>query len=273
LDYLSDGWFSFQTVFVLSYRDLQADRLYFWRSILAVMWLAIIAGMAYPAISLARAGSPAGTGHPPLISNLGLIGALLAASRYSSLVQGAYDNAFIPACAALALLIGLSFGRTQNWAKRHAWQPSAPWPAAGVLVLSLVQFGLLTYKPLEQLPSAEDRRAGEQFVAQLRELPGEVLVFNHGFVNYQAGKTTYYSSVPLGDVNAAVLTPRSAEHRRRIEFTPQLHRQAVQQQAFDWVIVDKPGAAWLPYYLPYDVVFDEPGVFYPVTGAVTRPKP
>jgi len=207
-----------------------------------------------------------------LWQNLSLGAALLLTSWSIFLKVWTYDNGFMPACAGLGMLAGLGYGRVLKLTQRSLWRGLDSLFRGGVLVLLLCQFAALFYNPLEQLSTNKDREAAEQFISRLSDLPGEVLVFNHGFVNYMAGKNTYLHSAPYGDVVGGVHPPRTEDYRWRREKVRQVFEQAVTQQAFDWIIVDKPAASWLPYYIYVDNLFDDPEVFYPVTGAPARPE-
>jgi hypothetical protein len=63
-----------------------------------------------------------------------------------------------------------------------------------VLVALLIQFGGLFYSfrnaPLVVF-TRKDYQSGERFMKELRSLPGDVLLPEHGFISFQAGKKTF----------------------------------------------------------------------------------
>jgi hypothetical protein len=118
--------------------------------------------------------------------------------------------------------------------------------------------------------------AGEQFVARVAALPGEVLVFQHGFYTHLAGKASHLHSSPLGDAlpqEPLSVEPGVATTAQRAAQVQQMWLNALSEQAFDWVIVDRDAHNWLPYYIPVERLFPaDMQAFYPVTGARTRPE-
>jgi hypothetical protein len=52
----------------------------------------------------------------------------------------------------------------------------------------------------------------------------------------------------------------------------QMLQEAVTGQHFDWVILDKAGQGWSPYYLILKELYEPSDPFYPVTGAPSRPE-
>jgi hypothetical protein len=130
----------------------------------------------------------------------------------------------------------------------------------------------LYYNPLLQLPTAKDREAGDQLISRVKELPGEVFIFTHGFYSYLAGKTTYFSSAPYGDIMGGASPQNNLKERQTIELTSNIYQQMKSQQVFNWVILDSVDESWMPYYVVVDHIFDDPAVFFPVTGSHTRPQ-
>lgn len=270
LDWASAGWFSFYTFDAVARHDRVADFWLFWKKLLPVLWPALLLALLYAATALRQARLFEWRWPLQACEVLGLGAALLLASWSVFVKTWTYDNGFLPACLGLALLSGMAAAREGGRAEPEGGRV-APGLRIGALALLLIQFGLLFYNPAEQLPTKEDRTEAERFVQQLAGLPGEVLVFNHGYLGALAGKGTYLHSAPLGDVTGAATAPGTDAHRRREE-TLQAFNQAIEEGRFDWIIVDRPNSSWLPHYLYARPVFpDSPG-FYPVTGAVTRPE-
>jgi hypothetical protein len=204
--------------------------------------------------------------------DLGLCLAMLLTSWSIFFKVWTYTNDYMPACLSLAILAGWGFGQVSNRTRQSNRDIKTSWLHAGVLLLLLLQFVVLLYNPLQQLPTGSDRAAAEKFVARVRALPGEVWVFSHGFYSYLAGKTTYFHSAPLGDVLGGNTPPQDSDTFRRWAIIAALYQQAVIEQHFNWIIVDKLPISWAPYYVSVEELPDNQHVFYPVTGAPSRPE-
>ncbi len=288
---VTGGWFSFYTIDILLYQHWGGDVLFFVRSIVVHMAPAILVGFLYPALSFRDVLRLKFPGN--MAQNLSLAAILAAASWSVFLKEWSYDNDFIPAVAGVALLCGLGFDRLirlrekdlQN--KDFSLLPGLKSQAAGlslagrrlailqVAVIGLVffQFKILAYNPLDQLPSAKDRQVAQEFVSFIKSLPGKVLVFNHGYYNYLAGKNSYLDSVHYGDVVAASRQTKNKSDYLRATLVVDTLSQAISEQIFDRIIVDSHPEMFEPYYIvSLDPVIKEPGVFYPVTGAAARPQ-
>jgi hypothetical protein len=185
-----------------------------------------------------------------------------------------YANGLMPVMVGLCLMAGIAVGLIDI---SQRIQPRWIAMVLRVLIPGLViwQFILLAYDPRAQLPTEQDQQTGEQFVAQLSTLNGEVLVVHHGFFSYLAGKTSYLHSSPFSDAaswgNEYPASADSDNLHRRAQ-VQQVWQQAITQQYFDWIIVDKNPETFLPYYVHAESLFvDNQDSFYPVTGASTRP--
>jgi hypothetical protein len=276
LDAYSAGWFSFYTFDTVSTHAWQPDFWLFWRLFLPKMGPALLLAVFYAILVIRKTfqlrwDTPAGEWEC-----LGLGGALILASWSIFIKTWTYDNGFMLASLGVSLLAGLGTARILDWGKPHL-EPRTGRSGLPVSFKSLtlgvlfLQFGLLFYNPVEQLPTAADRSKAESFVQLVASLPGEVLVFNHGFVNHLAGKTGYLHNAPYGDVVGSAAPPGSDTARRR-ETVLEAFNQALAEQRFDWIVLDKPETSWPPYYVYVAEISDETGDFYPVTGARTRPE-
>ena len=276
LDAASAGWFSFYTFDTVATHAWQPDLWLFWRLFLPKMGPALLLAVFYALFVLRKTrqlrwGMPAGEWEC-----LGLGGALILASWSIFIKTWTYDNGFMLASLGVALLAGLGAARILDRARLEPEQVDGPsgLPAsfqAITLGILFLQFGLLFYNPIEQLPTPADRSKAEAFVQQVAGLPGEVLVFNHGYVNQLAGKTSYLHSAPYGDVVGSAAPPGTDTAWRR-EAVLEVFNQALVEQRFDWVILDRPETSWTPYYVFVADLSDDSGAFYPVTGAWTRPE-
>lgn len=277
LERMSAGWFSFFTVSTYTKHALNSDPWEFWKLIRGSMGPAVLLGVLYAAqfVRGALARRPALSGNPLLM--IGFASALVLGSWGVYMKMWTYLNGLMPACLGLSLLAGLAIGRVIAW-----WEAT---PVGGArradglrfgglamcLALVLLQFGLLVRHPAEALPAAADRAAAQRFVERISRLPGAVLIHNHGYYGHLAGKGAWFNSVALGDVMGNS-RPGSVDFDQRRQHVLEVHDRAVSSQRFEWVVVDEAAASWLPWYVNVDGFDFAPGVFYPVTGARTRPE-
>ena len=90
------------------------------------------------------------------------------------------------AAAGAALLVGHAVAALRR-ASPFRWR----WLVTAVLAVPLVvQLDQLRYPLAAQIPTAADHRAGNQLVASLRHLPGQVIVLDHPWYATLAGKGT-----------------------------------------------------------------------------------
>jgi hypothetical protein len=273
LDKISAGWYSFYTFDILTTHPRVPSWFSFWESLLRVMWPAAILAVVYLILTLRETDLRSWKWDERPWQNLGFGLALLLASWSVFFKVWTYDNGYMPAALGLALLSGLGMGKLYNAAlpllKTESLITLAKTAAA---VLLIIQFAILYYNPLAQLPTRQDRQAGEELVNFIRALPGKVWLFSHGNYNELAGKETFLHSAPYGDIVRGDLPPKKSDTYERRKYAEQVLNQAVQTQIFNWIIVDQPDTSWFPYYLDSGPIFKRPNVLYPVTGAPSRPE-
>jgi 4-amino-4-deoxy-L-arabinose transferase-like glycosyltransferase len=273
LDKFSHGWFSFYTFETIILHDRVPDALTFWRIFLPVMWPTLLVAAFYAATVL-RNTKPIKWQWPEKSWHLlGFLIALFLSSWSIYLKVWTYDNDLLPTSMGMALVAGICLGGYHAMYRVPDYQSkTALVVRTGIIALVLIQFIFLLYNPLEQIPSRSDRMASQAIVDRIKSLPGEVLVFQHGFYNYLAGKTTYFHSVPYGDVVGGNKPARDSDTYWRREKTHRLIQGAFQEQFFDWVVVDTPNANWFPNYLYVDQFIDQAGSYFPITGAPSSPQ-
>ncbi len=196
-----------------------------------------------------------------------VLGAMILAGYLTRVRVGSYDNVVIPAYAAAAIACGLGL---RAFAVRASESAAVRAPLERfVLALVLVQFAVLAYKPWKQVPTARDREAGEQMVASLERVAGEVWVPSHGYLAMRAGKPGFAHELAMVDVMRD--TASTVTRKLRDEM-----RAALTAKRFGAVVLDHEG--WLrtevePHYQLYARMFaaDEAQLFWPVTGYYTRP--
>jgi hypothetical protein len=299
LNGLTNGWYRFYVFDTPRHFVESFERWYFLSSLRDTLWPAAAIALVYAIVRLARwrraadvtgsgvrfflkrsAGAPS-TASSDLPSSAFLnvvLGLSLVASSWILFGRrGTYANTFLPACLGLSMIAGMAYDelrrrlREHRIGNTHRVRDSIAFAALAFAVL--VQFTLFRYDPVDQLPTREDRAAGDRLIERIRSLPGSVLVWEHGAYTAAAGKDSHLQAFIYADAAGWLSTaPGSADHDRRRQRVVRSFTRALQRQEFDWVILDTLTDQWDPYYLPFDRVFEDDEVFFPVTGRSTRPQ-
>jgi hypothetical protein len=196
-----------------------------------------------------------------------LAAGMLGVSWGALIHPGGYRNVLIPAYAMIAILLGLTVQTLISELKGNllGW--------AALLVGCTIQFVMLWFPIRALIPTQEDFLAGQALIAEIRGKPGDVYVHFHPEMTMMAGKPTYAdwgSTYQLeggfggGDVIQT--------NRVKSEFA-----RAMARREFSTIILDTdPRWVWghpeKYYYVSNEPVFNDPDVFWPVTGFQTRPK-
>jgi hypothetical protein len=265
IDWITEGWFSFYTIDNFTRHQRLYDPELFWRPVVKQLWPTLIIMIYYISAKISQKPTKNVLRDEAFWHHLGFCIAAILTSWFVFTKVWTYDNGFIPAVAGLSLVAGLVYGQTLSSSHRNESNILKGFLTIGVSILLLTQFVILRYSPTNQLPSRLDREAMEGFVERLQSIPGEVLVYKHGFVNYLSGKTTYFHSVFLGDVIGGVVPPRTEDNTWRFEQVRDTFQQAIEEQFFEWVIVgERAVGSFSPYYIE---VGEDPVHFHPATGA------
>lgn len=127
---------------------------------------------------------------------------MLGSAWISRTHVGSWDNVLLPAFAWLALLGGRAAAATLPWRSGRG---------AVLGILFLLQFLRLAYDPRGQIPTAADTAFGDDLVARIAAIPGDVWVPDHGHLALRAGKRPYGNRMPLEDVVRAGIQPVKAD--------------------------------------------------------------
>jgi hypothetical protein len=192
---------------------------------------------------------------------------LAALSGASSLNVGAYANNYIPAFAGFALMFGLG----ASWLETRLLRSRQ---RAGLFLLytaCLLQFGLLYYNVNQQIPTAEDRQAGEQLVATIREIDGDVFTPYNLSLSLLAGKPAYAHLVTLLEIEGHFGDVRDSQWQTiEAEF-----EESLRQKRFSAIILNHEYDLWQNVgqaYTPTIIEYTSDKAFIPVTGTPTRPQ-
>lgn len=189
----------------------------------------------------------------------GLIGGLIAASAASRIHTGGWLNDTIPAFLAFALAMPLGVQAAFR-------SPAAR--LAGLLLLA-VQLGWplmgLRTALTHVVPTAADRAAGDRYVAFLRSIDGQVIVWNQRFVETRAGKRSWGLEMAATDILRS--SDAAAAAALEQDVIAACHRPDVAG------VIEPPD--WLQAAVRFGPpirLFDDPHVFVPVTGRPERPS-
>jgi len=250
LDALHDGWLGFYVFTVpASHRLRWAMLAGFWTGdVLAPLSVAFVLGLAY-------VGGEAVSGERRRALFYGLVGAgALAASWVGRMKAGGDVNASIPAHAALAVAFGLGLHRLVTLQRVSAYGRRVGRELV-VYAACLVQLGLLAYDPRPQVPTRADRQAGDALEA-------------HGYLAVRAGRPPTAHAMAVRDLLEPGTGPGEALRREWVG--------AIRGRRFAAILCDRLAFGFEEpieeHYALHERLFDDPGIFVPVTGLKVRPE-
>ncbi len=196
-----------------------------------------------------------------------LLGALVG-TFVTRVKVGGYDNVLLPLCAIFSIMFGLGIAKLL---KKIAQLPSGSSQRMQVIILTacIIQFSILYYNPFAQVPSAQDRQAGDEFVRLISQVNGEVYIADHGYIPQFAQKTSYAHHSVIWDIARG-----NENNDSNVIITDQINN-LLKQQYFEMIVFDSQENNCCPYlenyyYLSGEVQYSNDG-FYPVTGWRIRP--
>jgi len=195
--------------------------------------------------------------------------ATIGGSFYSKLHPGGWDNVLIPAYAGIMLVTIISVSEIFKY---YEIQKSKYVNIIKICIFGalIIQFGMLMYKPAEQIPTRQDRESGEKFVETLKSLPEETIIPYHGYLSFMTGKKPNAQAMALFDI---MLKGKNGEVKEKLgsEII-----NAIESKKYKIIILDENGWWFQPVleknYEKYGKIFDESDTFWPVTGLKVRPQ-
>jgi 4-amino-4-deoxy-L-arabinose transferase-like glycosyltransferase len=258
LDQLHDGWYRYY-VFQLpaGYPLDEWKLLHFWTEDLLPM--AVAGGLG-----LLTLLSPGDARSRAFFASMAI--GLVGGAWLSRGNPGGWLNVLLPAFAALSVLAGIGASALRRIVER-AEVPAATQTWPGLLVL--VQFGVLIYNPLQQLPPPRSADAGHALVQMLNGARGAVWVPDHGYLAPLAGKPAHAHWMAVADI----LTNGSENLRANLRLEVEA---AIREQRFSMIVVGTLPFADFPsldgsYELRSAALPDESS-FGPLTGHFRRPQ-
>lgn len=185
LNALTDGWFLYYTFHVASSNPIEVERVVDYLRYQIFGSMAGLAVMALGAVALAlRRLRLAALRERPWLLVLAAAFAISGMGRAS--VGGAVNN-LIPVYALLCLSPALLLHEWEAISNRFS-RPASRWARSLAAFLIVIQFVLGAYNPSRFIPTAEMRRSGDQLIARLASIDGEVFVMLHPYYALLAGK-------------------------------------------------------------------------------------
>jgi hypothetical protein len=180
-----------------------------------------------------------------------LLAGAIVASWASRLHAGGAANVLLPAYAALSVACALIL------ADKGPVRLLGTAAVAGQLMLNLTQWS-------GAVPTAADRVAADRYVARLRQIDGDVIVWRQRFVPTRAGKSSWGFEMAAEDVLRSNDAAMAERLKAGVIATCRSHAVAG--------VVDPP--PWLMSAVRFGTpieLFDSPTVAAPIAGAPKRP--
>ena len=263
LDALHDGWFS-SYIFKLpaGHEMARGQFVGFWKDDLAgPLGLACVVSALAVASALSRPRARACWFY--VLAGGGMVGAAWASRVHA----GGYANVLLPAHAMVAILFGVGVQR----ARELVWRGGAGERAKlGLFVygVCVAQLALLAYDPRKQLPTREDRAAGQAVVERLAEVDGEVFAQCQGYLAVLAGKRSCAHAMAVEDVLRSGTAPWDALREEIARAIREKRFAAIVAEREVWTFAREVEAN----YVRGEPLFEDGGVFLPVTGHPLRPE-
>jgi hypothetical protein len=183
---------------------------------------------------------------------------------------GAFDNTFIPICAIISILFPIS---VLYIFKKVTSGQNIPAQLSSVVVLSfcILQFTILLYNPLHQIPSVTDEKAGKKLISIISSYKGPRFIPGHGYLNQIAGGKNYAHTMAIFDISR---THKDNPYRGQLknEIDEKLKHQEFATVVLDNNIDIEIRDTLKKYYKVDQTIRWNDDAFFPVTGYKTRPN-
>ena len=165
---------------------------------------------------------------------------------------GASWNSILPAYLYLAMVAGLGVGRLYE---RLGVSQTAGASAAQALLLvaALMQMAMHVYTPNNYYPTTDEQEQVAGVIADLRKLPGDVLVFDHAQYAVLAGHRQFAN----GEAALAMLLIRNGQISEGLH---QSYAEAIDQRRFSAIAFDDNPvqAVATSFWMPPKILIDYP---------------
>lgn len=185
-------------------------------------------------------------------------------------IRDSYVNSLFPAHAVMCLLSGLAIYEVLSFLTKKISSFGLSKAIENAFYFLLIsQFILLLYNPFQQLPTKEDLKTGKKVIASIKNIEGNILIPDHGYLAALAGKKFYSLGFAMTDVL------RCHDDKVKNNLFENISR-AVSEKKFSAIILDHYG--W-PFdhelnknYNYHEALPIKDSIFYPIAGAHRRPE-
>ena len=197
-----------------------------------------------------------------------LLVGLFIYSLLSKINPGGYDNVLLPFYTGLTITsgLGISIIFEEIWVRKM----TAPIVQLGITCLLFFQFHQSNFSPLRQVPTEEDKAAGEAVIDIIRSAPGDTFLSSASYLNLYTGKPTNAHWIAIMEF-LGEFGDEGSETGQKLILDLQ---ENIDAKKYDLIILDARPSAYrlsIPEDYSSDFSLDD-YVFYPVTGSTTRPS-
>jgi hypothetical protein len=183
--------------------------------------------------------------------------------------RGGFPNALFPTYAMISILFGLA-AHTAFQFIQIAPEGKQKLVETSIYLICIVQFSMLFYNPLHQIPTQKDLRAGTELVNTIKQIKGDVFIPSHSYLPVLAGKPRYADESAIAEL-VGIFGGGPKEEGKKIMNELM---QTIREKRFSAIMLDDP---WLrkqveQYYTAQKPAFYDKTVFWPVTGRKVRPR-
>ena len=267
LDYLSNGWYNyyiFELPTQFAARLVRPRLVFFWTDDI-LSPLTIACGLAAIGLASMLSTSKSRGGFYLVVT----VGMLLAA-WLPRLQSGGYDNTLMPAFAGISILFGIGVHEIMQYAQR--WSPKERVVVGiGVYSFCILQFAGLLYNPITQIPTRRDRNAGRALVGKLAQIPGRIFMPSHSgcYVPELMERCGSAHQMSISDIRLF----GSDDARTMLG---EDYGRAIAEKRFDAILLDNGDPTLVAeiekHYVRQELDLGGTNVFWPLTGARTRPR-
>jgi 4-amino-4-deoxy-L-arabinose transferase-like glycosyltransferase len=188
---------------------------------------------------------------------------IICVSVLARINRGAYINTLVPAYSGLSIIVGLGMGW---WTEHYKIKKLNKGLFQSLLWLAItIQFVLLGYNPIPQIPTLADRRAGDALVAEIQSVPGDILIPYHNYLALFAGKKVNFHMITFNEIRGSYSKkqPEMRNVLKQFNSTP-----------FSLFIMDIPDNLIQISHcaVTQNIQYETATTFYPVTGFSVRPS-
>jgi hypothetical protein len=266
MNFASAGWYSYYVFGLLSQQTewLPQEFITFWKDDLLVHLPLAILFAAFFFIGRPKQD------RLNILQWLSILTGALAGSFITRVKTGGYDNVLLPAYAVLSILFGLGLGGMLEFIKQSRDDYKVRLEVL-LQTACLIQLAMILYNPFAQIPTKADLDAGNSLVKMLSQVKGTVFLPDQSYLPALAGKSTFANNSAIWDV----LRGDQQTHGKAL-LSAEISN-TIRRQSFDEIIIDADvDLGWCcagidQYYTRVGQVFQDPTVFYTVTGDKKRP--